>query len=84
MTVCNAILTGCKGIMAQIANSSQNPGSDSLKKTVDALQKLLLPHWSEDTHKKAAEVRKRLMDEASKGPLKVKAVVRDKKKSRRR
>jgi hypothetical protein len=81
MAICNAVMTGSQAIMSQIAGG-QNVSTDALKKSIDALQKLLLPHWAEDTKKKAEKAKQTLMREVSRGPLKVKVVSRSKKRRR--
>lgn len=82
MAICNAIMTGSQAVMSQIAGG-QNVNTDAMKKSIDALQRLLLPHWAEDTKKKAEKARQTLMREVARGPLKVKVVSRGSKKRRR-
>lgn len=83
MSVCNAILSAGNQVTAAV-NKGESPGNDALKKSLDAVQKLLVPHWAEDTDRRAKKVRETLVEEVSRGPLKIKVLGKDRKTKRRR
>lgn len=70
-------------ITAAVSKSDAGSGGDALKKSTEVLQKLLVPHWAEDTKDKAKRAREILTKEVSKGPLKIKVLGKDKKRKRR-
>lgn len=78
MTVCNAIISVGNNIVAAVSKG-ESQGGDALKKSIEALQKSLVPHWSEDSDKKAKIARQKLMAEVQRGPLKIKVLSKDKK-----
>ena len=81
--VVNAIISVGNGIVAAISKSDGS-SSDALNKSIDGLKELLLPHWSEEKNRKAAQVRKIMVEELNRGPLKVKVVGDGKKKKNQR
>jgi len=84
MAVCNAIITTGSNIAAAVTKSDMGGSGDALKKSIDALQKMLVPHWAEETDKRAKAAREKLVKEVSRGPLKIKVLGRDKKTRKRR
>lgn len=80
--MCNTITTVGNNISATIAKSDSGGNGDSIKKTIEALQNLLVPQWAEDTEKKAKKAREVLVKEVSKGMVKIKVL--GKEKGRRR
>jgi hypothetical protein len=83
MTIVNAIITVGNGIRAALSKSADTPSSDALNKSVDALKEALLPHWAEETDKRAQEARAKLLEEMNRGPLKVQVMGKEKKSKRR-
>jgi hypothetical protein len=82
MAVINAIITVGNGITKAITQSPDSGSSDALNKTVDVLKEALLPHWAEDTDKRAKEARAKLEEEINRGPLKIQVMSKSKKKRR--
>lgn len=60
--------------------SGGSSGGDAFQKSFDALKGALLPHWAEQTDRKAGAAKQTLMDEVNKGPLKVKVVGKEKRR----
>ena len=83
MTIVNAIITVGNGIRSAVAQSADTPSTDALSKSIDALKEALLPHWAEDTDKRAQEARTRLMAEMDRGPMQVQVMGKEKKGKRR-
>lgn len=83
VTVCNAIMSVGNQMTAAVSKS-EAPGNDAFKKSVDAVQKMLVPHWAEDTDRKAKKARETLIKEVGRGPLKIKVLGKDRKTKRRR
>lgn len=85
MVMCNAIFSIGNSIISAVSQSEGGSSAgDALKKSIDALQKKLVPHWAEDTDKKAKMAREVLIKEVSRGPLKIKVLKQDRKNRRRR
>ncbi|NDC22649.1 MAG: hypothetical protein EBZ49_00740 [Proteobacteria bacterium] len=70
-------------ISGAVTGSDATGGNDALKKSFDAVKEALLPHWAEESERKAQKVKKTLMEEVNRGPLKIKVVGKDKKSRRR-
>lgn len=83
MAICNAIISTGGNIISAI-NKGEGSGGDALKKSVDAVQNMLVPHWAEDTKKRAARARETLIKEASRGQIKIKVLGKDHKTKKRR
>lgn len=83
MTVVNAILTASNGIRSAVTGG-EAPGMDALNKSIDSLKKMLVPQWTEDTERRAQEVREKIMEEVNRGPIQIKPVAREKKQRNRR
>lgn len=84
LAVCNTITTVGNGIIAAVSKSDAPGGGDSVKKTIDALQALLVPQWAEDTERKAKKAREVLVREVSKGIVRIKILGKDKSRKKRR
>jgi hypothetical protein len=54
-----------------VGGSAGGGQKDLLSKNLDALTNAIFPYLEEDTKKRAAEVRRQLEDECSRGPLQV-------------
>lgn len=50
---------------------------DAMNKTLGSLQELMLPHWADETKKKALDVRRKIVAEHNKGPIQIKVMARD-------
>lgn len=82
MAVVNAIIYVGNGIRSALSGDETH-GGDSLKKGLESLEKMLLPHFSEENKDMAEKARRILMKEATRGPLKIRVMEDDKKKSGR-
>lgn len=83
MVVVNAIISVGNRVCAAVS-SSDTPTSDALKKSIDSLKQLLLPHWAEDTERRAKAAKDMLVKEVTRGPLTVKVLGRDQNKRKRK
>lgn len=83
MAVVNAILQGANRIQAGMTGQDA-PNGDALRKTLDQVKDMLLPHYAEDTEERATEAKKVLAREVSQGPLKYTVVGGDSKRRRRK
>lgn len=77
MTVGNSIRSALSG-------QENQAGGDGLKKNLDVIKGLLLPHYAEDTIRKAEQARELLIKEVSKGPLKYTVVGGNQRRGRNR
>lgn len=59
-------------------------GSDTIKKSLDALKMALFPEEEDKLEKRTDEIKKKMEKELARGPLKVRAVGGGKKKKNRR
>lgn len=84
MAVCNAIISTGNAVASAVTKSESPQGNDALKKSIDAVQKMLVPHWAEDTDRKAKKAREVLTREVARGPLKIKVLGKDRKSKKRR
>jgi hypothetical protein len=82
IAVVNAILTAGKTVAAAVTGN-ESPGTETLNKSIAAVKTLLLPHWAEDTERKAQSAKELLMREVAKGPFQIKVVGGDISKKRR-
>ena len=76
--IVNAIITGCRSVMAAIGGGAAS-NSDVLDKSLDGLKEMLLPHYAEERERKVKSIRARLIKETSCAPLKVKIIEQPKK-----
>lgn len=73
IVIVNAIIQTGNRIAAAVTGG-ESSGQDALRKSLDALEKIMLPHRSEERDHRAAQVKKILEREMKGGPLKVKRV----------
>ena len=73
ITLVNAIILVGNRISAAVTGGD-SPGGDSVKKNIDALESLMLPHRAEEREVKAKKVKGILEREAAGGPLKIKVM----------
>lgn len=82
MVIVNAIMQVGSNI-ASALTSQDSAGGDSLRKSLDALKKHLLPHMAEDVERRAVEAKKMLVEEAKRGPLRYTVVGGDRQRRKR-
>lgn len=82
VTTINAIIHAGNAVVAAVTGQT-NPEGDALKKSLEGVRKMLLPQNEEALQSKAERAKELLTQEASKGPLKIKAVGTDQKRSGR-
>lgn len=84
VSIINAIIHTGNMIGAAVSGgSSSSDSGEALKKTLENLEKSLMPQSREHLEKRSKEVKRILEEETSRGPFKVKAVAKDKSKSKR-
>lgn len=82
VSLINAIIHTGNTVASSLAGGSSS-GGEALKKTLESLEKLLMPQSEEHLRKRAKEVKKILEEEVSRGPLNIKVVGEDKRKTKR-
>lgn len=82
MVIVNAIMQAGSSISSALTGQD-SVGGDSLRKSLDALKKHLLPHLAEDTQRRAAEAKKTLIEEVKRGPLRYTVVGGDRQRRKR-
>ena len=83
--IVNAIISVGNHVSAAVSGSESSK-SDALNKSLESLKYKLLPQYAEGKEARARDVKKILMEEAARGPLKIRVVDGEtgKKKKRRR
>lgn len=82
MVLVNAILQTGSNIASSLSGQD-SPGGDSLRKSLDGLKKILLPHLAEELTKKAEQAKKTLVEEVKRGPLRYTVVGSDRTRRKR-
>lgn len=85
LTLVSAIMAVGNTIASAVTGQPSSENGDALRKNIEELKKLALPHLAEETARRADEIKAVLEREVKAGPVKIK-VMSDKraKKTRRR
>jgi hypothetical protein len=78
--IVNAIVSVGSSIRSALSGTASG-GNDGIQDSMNSLKVMLLPHLAEDRDRRAAQIRKTLIEEANRGPIQIK--IMDRKKRRR-